>query len=169
MRAKKLNGFTLTEVLVTLALTSISITFAYSCLNICNKWFRGFMAQRIFISQYSEFQKRMLYETAASDIFYETGENKFKIVTDSLEKTLFVERNFLVLSHKTQTDTFRFDIQGVVKHYEPLGNPLWKDKLVGSLEFDVRFDKQTYHFRMSKLHDASVKLMLETQNENEQH
>jgi prepilin-type N-terminal cleavage/methylation domain-containing protein len=157
----KVNGFTLAEVIVTLALTSMVITFAYGTLTYVQKLFSSYRNQNRFMQEYTCFKERMDHEALYADWMMEQGENSYRIKRDSV----FIDVEFLktvtLLKNGVICDTFHLVPENLKKMYEPIGDPLMKNKLVRSLNFDIEYSKQKFSFSFLKNYDASVKLKLE--------
>lgn len=158
----KLKGLTLAEVLVTLALTSIVITLAYSTLNYTQKLFYNYKKQNQFIIEYTDFKSRMYYESLKASTFIEQNETTFLINRDSLQTTVLQFFPKVILMKRNENcDTFHIEATNIKKEYEAIKNPLWANKLIKSLVFETQFTKQRFNFYFYKNYDASVKLELD--------
>lgn len=156
-----LKGFTIAEVLVTLALTSLAITLSYATLGYVRELFYNYKTQSKFINQYTDFKQRMDYEALKCDMITEESENKFSIKRDTVMATLEIMEKYMLLRKQEQVDTFHFRAKNIKKEYEAMKNPLWTNKLVRSLQFETDFTKQKFNFCFYKKYNASVKLELD--------
>lgn len=155
------KGFTIAEVLVTLALTSLAITLSYSTLTYIQKLFYSYKAQNKFINEYTDLKKRMDFESLRSTKIIEESENNFSIYRDSSKIELEIFEKVILFKKKTQTDTFHIEAKKIIKGYEMMKNPVWSNKLLNSLQFEVEYTKQKFNFYFYKKYDASVKLELD--------
>lgn len=156
-----LKGFTIAEVLVTLALTSLAITLSYSTLTYIQKLFYSYKTQNRFINEYTDLKKRMDHESLKSQIIAEQSENKFIIQRDSSKIELQIFEKVILVKNQTQTDTFHIEAKKIKKEYELMKNPLWSNKLLRSLQFEVEYTKQKFNFYFYKNYNAAVKLQLD--------
>jgi hypothetical protein len=158
---RKLKGFTIAEVLVVLALTSLSITLSYATLTYIQKLFVNYKQQNKFLHQYTDLKDRLNYESLKALKVVEESENNFVISRDSSQATLRISETVVLLKKDGQCDTFHFSAKNIQKEYEQMQNPVWTNKLVKSLRFEVEFTKQKFNFSFYKQHEARIKLKLE--------
>jgi prepilin-type N-terminal cleavage/methylation domain-containing protein len=158
-----MNGFTITELLVTLALTSIAITFAYGTLSYVQNLFFNFKKQNQFINEYIDFKNRMDYEALYSDFIVEAKENHFEIRRDSSIIDLAFLEKVILLKKNNHCDTFHIKARKPKKEFEMMKNPVYNNKLVKSISFEFEFTKQKFNFYFYKNYDASIKLQLDRQ------
>lgn len=157
----RVNGFTLTEVLVVLALTSVSITVSFSALNLTQRLFTEYKSQNRFLLEFTNLKQICAREALHAKRIIETGSNSFAMERDSLSLQMKIEPEHVLLFKNQHCDTFHFKAQNIVLVYEKMSSPEWQNRLVKELSFDVFFGKQSYTFSFLKPHDASVKLALE--------
>jgi len=155
------KGFTITEVLVTLAITSIAITLSYSTLTYIQKLLYNYKAQNKFINEYTDLKKRLDYESAFAHLITEQKENTFLMQRDSATNVLEILDKTILIWNKNHCDTFHIEAKKVTKVYELMKNPAWANRLVQSIEFETEFTKQKFNFYFYKKYDASVKLELD--------
>ncbi|MBL7932146.1 MAG: prepilin-type N-terminal cleavage/methylation domain-containing protein [Bacteroidia bacterium] len=160
---KRLKGFTIVEVLVVLALTSLSVSLSYGALNATQELFSRYKAQNRFLNEFTELKRRCDYEALKAISIIEIGTNIFEIKRDSLPIKISVLDKRVLLFKGGICDTFHLEAKNLKIGYEEMANPLWQNKLVNELSFDVEFSKQKYIFSFTKSHDASVKLALDSQ------
>lgn len=158
---KKIKGFTLAEVLVTLALTSLAITLSYSTLTYIQKLFYSYKTQNKFINQYTDLKRRLDHEALKASVIIENSENDFTIKRDSSTIQFKILEKVILLKKETRCDTFHIEAKKIKKDYEMMKNPIWSKKLLRSLQFEVEFTKQKFNFYFYKNYDAAVKLELD--------
>lgn len=156
----KLDGFTLAEVIVTLALTSMALTFAYGTLTYVQKLFYSYKDQNRFMQEYTEFKKRMDHEALFCEYIIEIKESTFQIKRDSLLIDLEILKDVILVKNKKTCDTFHLVTSAIQKKYELMEEQNMANKLVRSLDFEVGFSKQKFNFCFDKNYDATVKLKL---------
>lgn len=156
-----LRGFTIVELLVTLALTSLAITFSYSTLTYIQKLLYNYQKQNKFINEYTELIKRFDYESIFSTSVVEGSENRFLIKRDSTESILEIFDRTIVFKKGTLCDTFHISAKKIVKEYEFMKNPKWTNKLLKYMEFETDFSKQKFIVYFYKNYDSAIKLELE--------
>lgn len=161
-RPTKLKAFTLAEMLVTLALTSILLSFCYLSFGYIQQLLQQFSKQSFFITQLNELNKRTnLLMQGPGIVIKEADRLIFR--TDSLDHSIAFTEEAILLKRFGQTDTFFMAPQQPACTFETLGNPLWQNRLVNGLELDVYFQKQKFHLTFHKNYDALTKLQLEQQ------
>ncbi len=164
MATKKIKAFTLAEMLVTLALTSIMIMFCYLSFNYLQQLLNQFRQQSFFITQLNELKKRGDALTTQPVLILKENDEKIVFKADSGESRLeFGEKN-LLMTRAGRTDTFHLAGEKLNCGFEAFSNPLWQNRLVNQVEFDIYFQKQKFHLTFHKNYDAVTKLNLEKQN-----
>jgi len=158
---KYLRGFTIAELLVVLALTSIAITFSYGTLSYIQKLFFDYRKQNNFLNEFTEFKKRMDHESLKADIVIEKNENEFEIKRDSVSSHLYIMESVILMKKNGHCDTFHIAARSIKKEYELMHNPTWSNKLLRRLELETDFKKQKFNFYFSKEYSADVKLKLD--------
>jgi prepilin-type N-terminal cleavage/methylation domain-containing protein len=154
----KLKGFTLAEVMVTLVLTTIVVTFAYGTLSYVQKLFYSFKGQNRFIQEFTCFKQRMDHEALYAEWIKEQGENKFEIKRDSIITHLEILEHVILMKRGLATDTFHMEAKAIKKEYEVMPVAGTSNRLIKGLYFKTEFSKQAFNFQIKKKHDASVKL-----------
>lgn len=160
----RLKGFTLTEVLVTLALTSIAITFAYGSFNYVNKLFIDYRQQNRFLTECINLKNRLSYEMLYADSFMESGENEFLSKRGNDSVSIEIKENCILFKKNEACDTFHLEVREIAKSFEYMKNPVYVNKLVAGLNFEVEFSKQRFNFYFYKQHCGDVKLLFEQMN-----
>ncbi len=155
------KGLTLMEVLITLALTSIVVTMAYTGLNYIQKLHANYQQQTRFINSYSYFKKRLDTECLKAKTIIETTENEFLVQRDSGTVIIKFLPKTIITTHNAVTDTFFLEAKNITKNYQTIKNPLYAGKLVQSISFDCFYSKQKFIFYFYKAYDASTVLSLE--------
>lgn len=166
MRNKKICAFTLSELMVTLALTSLLVGFCYTGFNYTQKLLYQFNEQSDFLTQLTELNKRSFVFKNQVCIITKESDQKFRIKNDSVNYSLDFRSRYLLVGRNSATDTFMLETTEIKTSFEVLNNPVWKDKLVNGIEFDVIFQKQKFHLGFRTSYDSYTKLNLETQSEN---
>lgn len=156
-----LKGFTIAEVLVTLALTSLSVTFSYATLGYVQKLFVNYKTQNRFIQHYTDLKNRMELEARRSQLIIEEAENKFLIRQDTNTARLTILENAVILERNGRQDTFNMAARNIRIDYELMKNPVWTNKLINHLQFETEFSKQKFNFSVRKQYDSSVKMKLD--------
>lgn len=161
--AKPLKAFTVAEMLVSLVLISVSVTMGYHSLAYTRRMFQLSKTQNHFIQQYSSFKQTLNYQNLKSSKLVEERENEFCFYADSFSTRFIISESALILLKGARTDSLPTKAFNIVKTYEAMLNPMWQNKLINSLSFQINFNKQVFNFSIRKQHDASVKLELEKQ------
>lgn len=164
MLNKKIKAFTMAELLVTLALTAILITLSYSGLNYIQKLLQYYNTQSFFITQLTELDKRINYQSVLARQIYSEKENDITFVADSTRVDILFDPTCIVIKKENQADSFLLDNSGLKLTYEHLDNPTVS--LISSFEFDVDFRKQKFHCIFRKNYDGYSKFILETKDGN---
>ncbi len=149
----KLKAFTLTELLVTLALTAILVALAYGGLNYMQRLLMRYNEQSGFITRYTELQKRLQYQVDQAREIRQEQEGRLLFISDSAQVSLQVAPGCLWIDHQGQTDTFRVEHSDLQLQFEPDGS-----QLVRRLAFDLDFRKQKFPCIFIKKYDAFSKL-----------
>ena len=155
----KLKGFTLAEVMVTMALTAIVITFAYGTLSYVQKLFYSYKDQNRFVQEFTNFKQRMDHESIYSEFVTENGENTFSIKRDSTVTNLKFLPEVILMQRGNKCDTFHLAAKNIKSEYEKMSNS--SERLLKELSFKVEFSKQAFNFQFTKEYDASVLLKIE--------
>jgi len=163
MLNKKLPGFTMVELLVTMSLSSILVVFAYMGFNNTQSQLKQYSLQSRFIADYNEFNKRIDLLSQAKGIITADNE-KYLFTDDSVHASISLANSFILVSKNNQADTFHLEITGVKPFYEPMNNPSWQNRLINRLEFEIVFDKQKFCLVLIKNYDAYTKFIIEKEN-----
>lgn len=157
----QLKGFTIAELLVVLILTSVSITLSYSTLSFVQKLFSEYKKSNKFLNEFTDFKKRMDFESLKAEQIAEESENSISIKRDSVKANLEFKEHVILLKRNQHCDTFHFEAKKITKKYELIQNPLFSNKLIRELRFETEYGKQKFVFCFTKEHSASLKLKLE--------
>lgn len=158
---KKLKGFTLIEVLVVLALTSLSVGFSFTSLNMTQQLFVDYRKQARFLNDLTAFKQRCDYEALHADWIVENKPQEFEFKRDSLVSLLRIEQERILWTMGSRCDTFHFSAKGLKLEYEPMRSAAWQQKLLAGWRFETEFGKQRFVLVIRKQHDAATKLALE--------
>ncbi|HWY10382.1 MAG TPA: prepilin-type N-terminal cleavage/methylation domain-containing protein [Bacteroidia bacterium] len=166
MLNRKIKAFTLSELMVTLALTGMLISFTYLGYGFVQKLLAKFNEQTYFINQVNELNKRFSQLSFMRGEITLENETKFMIKTDSTNYSIEFAKKNILMSTNNVVDTFKLESQDLKNGFETLTNQHWNEKLVNNIEFDVLFEKEKFHLVFNKQYDAYSKLILETQKGN---
>jgi prepilin-type N-terminal cleavage/methylation domain-containing protein len=164
MLNKKINAFTISELMVTLALTGIITSFAYIGFNYTQKLLHQFNEQNYFIVQLTELNKRFDLLSAAVQEVTKENETRFILKSDSLTYKIDFNSEYILLNKSGSVDTFHLKAVGLKSDFEVMNNPLWERKLINHFAFDIVYQKERFHISFNKQYDAYSKLILETKN-----
>jgi prepilin-type N-terminal cleavage/methylation domain-containing protein len=157
MLNKKIRAFTLAEMLVTLALTSVMVTFSYLGLTSIQKLLVDYKNQNSFISKMNELNKRIDFLFTKANTITKVANEKIVFNADSAESKVIFESNYILTVKDNVTDTFQFGPKGMKITYEEITENS-SIELIKGLEFDIYFKKQKFHLTFSKNYDAFSKL-----------
>jgi len=160
----KQKAFTIAELLVVLALTSVSVTLSYGTLNYVQKLFTEYKKQNRFLNEYTELKQRMDYEALKADYITEEAENHFMIRRDSTSIELEIQEAVILLRRKGSCDTFHLISKNIRKEYETMNSAV-DMRLLSKLKFETYFSRQRFNFCFEKHVDAAWKLKLEQQTD----
>lgn len=165
MLNKKIKAFTLAEMLVTLALTSVLVTFSYMGLSSMQKLLVDYKKQNQFITQMNELNNRITLLFSNAHTVTKTSEEKVIFKTDSLESNIIFSDSYILTIKNNVSDTFHFEPKKLKITNEEMADDVGLS-LIKSLEFDIYFQKQKFHLTFSKNYDAFSKLNLLTDVEH---
>lgn len=165
MLNRKIKAFTLAEMLVTLALTSVLVLFSYLGLSQIQKLLFQYRDQHLFITQLNELNKRGTALFTKANSIQKLSENTLVFRTDSSESKLIFNPQYILTVNNNQTDSFKVENKGLKTGNEELMSDL-QIELVNKAEVEVYFGKQKFHLTFIKNYDAYSKLITETENGN---
>lgn len=164
---KKVKGFTIVELLITLVLTSVTITFAYGTLSYIQKLFNMTKEQQRIIQDYANLSKRLGMEFAKAEYIKAIDEKNFEICKDSLITKLELNTKCILIKNKTFIDTFHLFPEKIESCFFKLPgeNPI---EYINELKFKVNYSDQHFNFYFYKQYDAALvmKLIRETNGRN---
>lgn len=164
MLNKRLSAFTISELMIALALTGIMTSFAYMGFNYTQKLLHQFNEQNYFIVQFTELNKRLnLLSGSVNEVIME-DENRFVLKSDSINCKIAFNPKYILLNMSGMIDTFHLKVVGLKSGFEIMNHPLWENKLINHIAFDVVYQKEIFHMSFNKNYDAYSKIILETQN-----
>ena len=164
MLNRKMKAFTLAELLVTLALTAILITLAYSGLSYIQRLLKQYNEQSFFITQITELEKRIGQQTLLAREIKSEKEQELVFRSDSGSVILFFDPKYILLKKNNQTDSFLIENSGLQLAFEKLSND--RVQLINALAFDLDFRKQKFHCIFRKNYDGFSKFILESKDGN---
>jgi prepilin-type N-terminal cleavage/methylation domain-containing protein len=160
-RLNKVKGLTMVEVLVTLAITSVVITLAYSTLSYLQKLFVDTRTQNRFIQEFTDLKRRLDHDAVHSAWIMEETNNVFVIRRDTVNTRVELLERSIVMSRGGRTDTFHIAPKRVSKNYERMNEGPWQNKLINFLSIETEYYRQKFGFCIQKKYAGSVKLQLE--------
>ncbi len=166
MLNKKLYAFTLSELMITMALTSLMITFAYLGFNYIQKLLVQYNQQSSFINELNTLNDRLETLSGFKNLSFKEGDNTYVFKTDSATNYMEFKNETVLIKGDNSTDTFHLKALDIKNTYEILNNPLWQNRLLNKIEFDVSFEKQKFHVSFNKQYDSCTLLKLEKENTN---
>jgi prepilin-type N-terminal cleavage/methylation domain-containing protein len=164
MLNKKIKAFTISELMITLALTGIMTSFAYMGFNYTQKLLHQFHDQNSFIVQLTELNKRLSLLSGPAKEIKSESEKCFVFRSDSMQCKIDFRPDIILLNRSGNTDTFHLTVTDLKSEFEKMQNPAWEGKLINHIEFYVLFQKEKFRVSFNKKYDAYSKLILETQN-----
>lgn len=139
--------------LVTLALTSVLVTFSYMGLSSMQKLLVDYKKQNSFISQLNELNSRLNYLFTKATLITKANERDFVFKTDSIESKIMFNESYVLTIKDNMTDTFRLEAKALKITSEEMHENA-TTSFVKSLEFDIYFQKQKFHLTFNKNYDA---------------
>ncbi|MBL7893833.1 MAG: prepilin-type N-terminal cleavage/methylation domain-containing protein [Bacteroidia bacterium] len=160
MPNKKLRAFTLAEMLVTLALTSILIMFSYTGVSYIQKLLYEFNEASSFLNNMNEVSMRLQSLFEESEFIEESEDGKYIFYLDSSQSVVNIHEDLMQVNRFNKVEDFPFMISNRRCEYEIIDNNITNKRIVKCLEFDVYFKKQKFHLIFCKNYDAKTKLKL---------
>lgn len=157
----KLKAFTISELMVTLALTSIMTVFAYMGYNYIGRLLKQFNEQSTFINQLSELDKRFALVSVSPGEITSNGDNTFHIQSDSAQYALEFKEHYILFGRTGMADTFHLEAANIVTELEP---ERFNSALIRKISFEVDFERQKFNLQLTKVYDAVSKLKRELEN-----
>jgi hypothetical protein len=149
------------ELLIVLALTSITVSFSYTALNYVQRMLKSFNSQNNFIQTYTHIKKVIDYNALKADRIVEVNVNDFVFYGDSISIQFAITETGIVLKKGIQRDSLQIKVEHLTKNYEAMNNTKWQNKLLKNLSLDYQYKKQKFSFCLNKNHDAATKLKLD--------
>lgn len=151
--------------MITLALSSVLVTFSFMGLNYIQRLLHEFKEQSYFITQLNELNKRLNSSVSNSRSIFSENNQKLIFKSDSLNSTFEFKPNVILTFKKNQMDSFKLETKELKVEYELIGDNV-SDKLINKIEFDINFHKQNFHLIFIKNYDAYSKFNLESGSGN---
>lgn len=162
---KKLHGFTLAEMLVTLALSSLLALFAYKGMGHVQNMFHEYNRQTAFIAAFQNLQQRLTFFEERKSVLLHEG-NKFFHRNDTLNEFIKVEKDFILIHHRHKADTFKMPCGEVKIKYASMASEFNPQKAVEQAEWEVYYKQQTFVISILKRYDGLTRFNYETQKIN---
>ncbi len=141
------------ELLVSITLTGILVSFAFFGYNQIQKLFINYVEQSEFISDYNQLKKALVTIEERAQLIEQTDENNISFKTDSNTIILNITKEHLLLKFRSHTDTFHLPCKEKRLQFIESNN-LTSTKLVRSFECDVFFKSQKFRVSFHKQYDA---------------
>lgn len=158
---KKIPGFTLAEMLVTLVLTALLTTFSYKGLGYVQKLFFNYGEESVFITQLNTLYKRIEAIEMKNNMLIKQG-NKFVQLNDTLNDFLQINDNYILVNHLNKADTFKMECRNIHVtecNLQNLGNLF---RPVEKIQWEVLFRKQSFTITLNKEYDARTRFNYES-------
>jgi len=157
----KLKGFTLAEMLVTLALTGLLAMFAYKGMGYVQRMFFEYTNESTFISTVNNLNDR-IQKIAGRDAILVENNQRFSHLNDSLNEFLQIQEDYILIGHSGKVDTFKVKCNNVKISYSNLISEFNSIRPVQKLEWNVVYRSQTFAIALIKNYDAVTKFRYET-------
>jgi len=141
------------ELLVSMTLTGILVSFAFLGYNQIQKLFINYIEQSEFISDYNQLNKALATIGERAQLVEQVNENNIAFKTDSNTIVLNITKENILLKFKSHTDTFHLSSKEKRLLFIASDN-LTSTKLVRSFECDVFFKSQKFQVSFHKQYDA---------------
>jgi prepilin-type N-terminal cleavage/methylation domain-containing protein len=154
---KKINGFTMIELLITMTLTAILVVFAFMGYNQIQKLFIDYSVQSKFISDYNQLNKALFLIANQSQTIEKNGEHTINFKTDSNTVELEIADKLMLLKFKSHTDTFALEPKDPVYNFLKTGSDT-PSNLIQNFNCEVLFKSQKFRVSFHKEYDAASTL-----------
>ncbi|MGZ3862802.1 MAG: PulJ/GspJ family protein [Bacteroidia bacterium] len=159
--SKKIRGFTIMEMLLALALTSMLITFSYLGLNSIYKSFVLYQKTTKDINEYTDFCKELntlfyksqyIFRNEKNIIFFENDNESFR-----LENT---DKGVVVKSNNSVIDSLKIKVEKAEFY--------WKKELqnnngpINIVNFNIKFYDNTFNITFEKMYDSFTLMRLDS-------
>lgn len=156
---KQLKAFTIIELLVSMTLTGILVTFAFLGYNQMQKLFINYTQQSEFISEYNQLNKALFVLADKAQTIKKENDHSILFKTDTNTVNFeFNDKNCL-LKFASRTDTFHFELKEPVVEYILLNNNTVTN-VITIFKGEVFFQNQKFHVSFQKRYDAESLLKL---------
>lgn len=145
----KLKAFTMIELLISMALTSILVAFSYMGYNQMQQLFLLYAKQHEFITEYNQLNSILQLQAEKADVIDKIDEQHILFKKDSTTLRLEILPKAMVISYKQRIDTFHFEVKKTSFELQQAN-----EHLITSLSSDVFFENQKFRVSFSKQYDA---------------
>lgn len=145
----KLKAFTMLELLISMALTSILVAFSYMGYNQMQKLFLMYAKQNEFITEYNQLNSILQLQAEKADEIEKIDEQHILFKKDSTTMHLEILPKSMVISYKQRIDTFHFEVKKTSFELQQAN-----ERLITGLSSDVFFENQKFRVSFSKQYDA---------------
>lgn len=150
---QKIKAFTMIELLITMTLTGILVTFAFMGYNQIQKLFIDYTVQSKFISDYNQLNKALFLIAGRAQTIEKKGEHGINFKTDSNNVELQMTERAMLLKFKSHTDTFDLPAKKPEYYFMKTGNGT-TSSLIQNFECEVLFQTQKFRVSFHKEYDA---------------
>jgi len=150
---QKIKAFTMIELLITMTLTGILVTFAFMGYNQVQKLFIDYTVQSKFISDYNQLNKALFLIADQAQTIEKKGEHGISFKTDSNHVELEMTEKNLLLKFKSHTDTFDLQSKKTEFNFLKTGNGT-ASSLIQNFECEVLFQTQKFRVSFHKEYDT---------------
>ncbi len=147
--SSKLKAFTMIELLISMALTSILVVFSYMGYNQMQKLFLLYAKQHEFITEYNQLNSILQLQAEKADVIEKIDEQHIVFKKDSTTLRLAILPKAMVLNYKQRIDTFHLETKKTNFEFQQAN-----ELLITSLSSDVFFENQKFRVSFSKQYDA---------------
>ncbi|MGE0567810.1 MAG: type II secretion system protein J [Bacteroidia bacterium] len=154
---KRVNGFTIIELLVTMTLSSFVILFMYSTLNKTQQLFYSYKEQNKYITDVVLLKSILVRKVEQSDCI-EAVDNCIVLKGDSLNLTMKCMNNKVLLITNLRTDTFFLDNCKLEEQYLSGFDFVKENVYVNEFKVISNYGKQEFILSFTKNYDSSVLL-----------
>jgi prepilin-type N-terminal cleavage/methylation domain-containing protein len=153
---KKLKGFTILELLVVMALSTLVLSFAYTSLRHVQKLFIGYKQQSAFISAATTFKDRLKRDFVFSDMIWELEPGHFKIESNKTVKELVFSNKTLVLTYEENSDSLLVDHIMAEVNYKNFDAETGFNKLVERIKISFIYKEEEFSLNLKKDYPADI-------------
>jgi len=157
MMNNKLRGFSISEMLVSLVLTSIAIMLTYSVLLFTQRTVNSHRSQSDFAMEFSGFRTMLSKVVLNSSTMNDAGGGKIIVTTDKGQSVLSILRDNLEFDNGTARRRFNLKVVNYKIEHEDFAKEL---NLVKKILLEIEYKGQTLAINEFKVYDSDTKFRL---------